>query len=85
MATRETDTMDTFVDSSWYFLRYINPMDTNDIINKNLASQWLPVDFYLGGIEHGMMIVIIMKCIYLFFQFSCSSFIIFKVYNAFSI
>uniref|UniRef100_A0A1X7TRI3 leucine--tRNA ligase n=1 Tax=Amphimedon queenslandica TaxID=400682 RepID=A0A1X7TRI3_AMPQE len=55
VATRETDAIDTFVDSTWYFLRYINPMDANNIVNKDLASQWLPVYFYLGGIEHAVL------------------------------
>ncbi len=54
-AKRETDTMDTFVDSSFYFMRYPNARDDNEMMNKNITQKWLPIDMYIGGAEHVTM------------------------------
>ena len=54
VGVRETDTMDTFVDSSWYFMRYPDTHNDKEMICNSLAKQWLPVDVYIGGIEHGL-------------------------------
>jgi leucyl-tRNA synthetase len=50
--TREADTMDTFVDSSWYFLRYVDPRNAEAPFNRRLIDYWCPIDHYIGGIDH---------------------------------
>ncbi len=54
-ARRETDVSDTFLDSAWYYLRYLNPKNKKSAIDKVLAKKWLPIDLYTGGAEHSVL------------------------------
>lgn len=64
LSKRETDTMDTFVDSSWYFLRYLDRNYEPDMFRPKMAKQLTPVDLYIGGKEHGTLYINRIKCRY---------------------
>ncbi len=65
---RETDTLDTFIESSWYYTRYTSPTYKKNIFNIKKANYWLPIDTYIGGIEHATMHLIYFRFINKFFK-----------------
>ncbi len=67
-AKRETDTMDTFVNSSWYFFRYTDPKNNKKIFDTQKAKYWMPIDLYIGGAEHACMHLIYFRFYTKFFR-----------------
>ncbi len=63
-ARRETDTMDTFVDSSWYYARFVNPREPGRMLDAGRVKRWMPVDLYIGGIEHAILHLMYARFVY---------------------
>ena len=64
----DNDTLDTFVDSSWYYLRFLTPNDSKKAFDKRIVGKWLPVDLYIGGIEHATLHLLYARFIYRFLE-----------------
>lgn len=67
-AKRDTDTMDTFMDSSWYYLRFLDPHNDKEPFSKELATKYMPIDQYIGGVEHAILHLLYSRFISKFFS-----------------